>query len=390
MFFILFPSGTDVPLYQPPYGTVGLIAFNIIVYALQVFFPGGADWFLLHHGSFNPITWLTSCCMHGGVWHLLGNMMGLAVFGWIIEGRIGWWRMLLLFFAIGAIQCAFEQSIFLVFGSAGGYTLGASSAIFGLTAVAMLWAPENNLSITYAGLIFFWPIFGTFEVSVAAFCFVVIAIEFLIAWFTFFALSSAVLHLMGVVPGFALGFLLIKYRRVDCEGYDLISIWQGKKGERVKTIAAEQKEKEQALHARRVRQSEVQVGLRKVEDYINSGHFDMALSRFQMLRNKDRTLVMTERQLLTVIKAFDRNDATKEKIIPIIQTYLTQYTTHRVSLTLMQAKAHLLLQERPRQTLKTLKNIQHDDLTLKQGKLFEQLVIRAKDMIDRGVLEVDE
>ena len=45
-----------------------------------------------------------------------------------------------------------------------------------------------------------------------------------------FGMSSSLLHLMGVVIGFALGFFWLQRGWVDCEGWDLVHVMKGKEG----------------------------------------------------------------------------------------------------------------------------------------------------------------
>ena len=40
-------------------------------------------------------------------------MVFLWGFGLVVEGKLGWWRFLLIYLAIGVTQCAFEQTIML-------------------------------------------------------------------------------------------------------------------------------------------------------------------------------------------------------------------------------------------------------------------------------------
>ena len=110
MFFVI-PIGTDAPCYHLPYATFGMIVLNCIVLVLQFMFPEAAEYFILRHAVFNPLTWFTSCCMHGGIIHLIGNMILLAICGWIIEGKVGWWKFILIYFAIGVSANAFEHCI---------------------------------------------------------------------------------------------------------------------------------------------------------------------------------------------------------------------------------------------------------------------------------------
>ncbi|MDG1875170.1 MAG: rhomboid family intramembrane serine protease [Mariniblastus sp.] len=383
-----YPTGTDAPIYHWPFATGGLILINIAVLILQYTFPETAQGLLLQYGSFNPLSWLTSIFMHADVVHLVSNIIGIALFGWIIEGKIGWWRLIAIYLVIGVSSSAFEQTIMLM--APNGSSLGASGVVFGLIAIAMIWAPENEITIGYLIVVFWRPIWGSFEVTVLNLGFLMIAIEFVTAAFTMFHMSSAVLHLMGAIPGFAIAVLMLKLRRVDCDGYDMISLWTGKRGERTLTVEQENELKDQANRERLDRQRLLNDGLEKIDGYINHGHYDMALKRFEMLRKKKRSLKMTESQLVTIIKAYDKNPETKLKSVPVIQTYLEHYDSHKIPFTLMLARTHILVQDRPRLGLKRLKQLNWKDLTSQQQDFVRNLIERAKAMIADGILEVDD
>jgi membrane associated rhomboid family serine protease len=383
-----FPTGTDAPIYHWPFATGGLILVNIVALILTIIFPESADWFTLHYGSLNPITWITSLFIHAGFGHLIGNIIGIALFGWIIEGKVGWWRFLLIYLAIGASSCAIEQCI--MFFLAEGASFGASGVVFGLIAMAMIWAPENEVRITCCGILLFRPFAFNFDVSLSTLGFCMIGMEWLIAGITGFAISSAVLHLMGTVPGFLIAYFLLRWRWVNCDGYDLVSTMKGRRGKRVMTIAEERAEIVRDENAKIDARQEVETGLAMVEKYINAGHYDLAVNRFNMLKKRDRSLVMTERQFVTLIKAYDAEESTKLKTAPLLTSYLEHYDRHRIPFTLMLARIHVLMQDRPRQGIKVLKTLTWEDLNLKQKDFVRRLLDRAKHMIADGVLEVNE
>ncbi|MCA9046891.1 MAG: rhomboid family intramembrane serine protease, partial [Planctomycetaceae bacterium] len=103
--------------------------------------------FALSYGNgLTPLQWVTSLFVHGGIIHLLGNMFFLWGFGLIVEGKLGWSRFIPLYLVIGAAESAIEQ---FAFSQQEGMSFGASSAIFGLMAVSLIWAPRNELSVFY-------------------------------------------------------------------------------------------------------------------------------------------------------------------------------------------------------------------------------------------------
>ena len=146
---MLLPYGSDAPLYHLPIVTGAMILLNVLAYlgigALEgqmneEDFAFLVNQLMLQYGTFKPWQWITSNFMHAGIMHLLGNMFCLWGFGLVVEGKIGWWRFLLVYLGIGITQCGLEQTLML-FADKGG-SLGASAIIYGLMAMCMVWAPR--------------------------------------------------------------------------------------------------------------------------------------------------------------------------------------------------------------------------------------------------------
>ena len=387
MFFI-FPTATDAPSYHVPFATIGLVVACTVIFIFELMFPDVAEFFILRYRVFNPVAWFSSCLMHSGIMHLVGNMILLGICGWIVEGKVGWWRFLIIFFAIGVPACIFEQLVMFAFSDGG--SLGASGVIYGLLAIAMIWAPENEITLMYFGLLLFYPIYGTFSVGIMGFCFAMIAIEFLTVWFTFFAMSSALLHLMGFVPGAVIGFAMLKLRLVDCEGYDLISIRSGNAGKRVKTIAQERQEKEnrkQAIEDARKAKAE---GLQRVEEYINNGHYEMAYRRFSMIKRKSKKLVLPEDQYVAIINGMWGNETSRPRAIPIMESYLQHYDKLKVPIVLKLARYALVDESRPRKAIQVLNELNEADLNEKQKQVVRSIVGNAKQKLADGSLDFSD
>jgi membrane associated rhomboid family serine protease len=386
--FFLIPTATDAPSYHWPFATIGMIVFNCVVLGLQFAFPEAAEFFILRYQVFNPIAWFSSCCMHAGIIHLLGNMVLLAICGWVIEGKVGWWKFLLIFFAIGVPANIFEQLVMFSFSDGG--SLGASGVIYGMLAITMIWAPENNITFTYFGVFFFRPIAGAFSISIMAFCFVMIGIEFLTVWFSFFKMSSALLHLMGVVPGALIGYLTVKLRLVDCEGYDLLSVQSGNAGKRVRTRAQDRENKERRKQLREEAAELEQDGLNRVESYIRDGHFEMAVHKFRMLRRKNSSLVMTELQYVALINGLSSKPKTEPLAIELMKSYLEHYETLKITLVLKLAKYALKHEGRPKKCLEILRQLEGETLGGKQRKQAQAMIQLARREIAEGSLDLSE
>ena len=112
MFFIL-PINTDCPIYHFPAATLGVIAANLLIHAGVVTVGesglAGAHtvlerWCLWAGDGYHPEQWITSAFLHMDWLHVIGNCLFLWGFGLIVEGKLGWWRFLLLYLGIAAVR----------------------------------------------------------------------------------------------------------------------------------------------------------------------------------------------------------------------------------------------------------------------------------------------
>lgn len=226
----LLPVGTDAPIYHFPWGTLALMAVLTLL-----LLAGSVGWLpppdvltpqygLVHGEGLHPWQWLTSNFLHAGWTHLIGNLMFLWVFGLIVEGKIGWARFVPLFLALGATECFLEQLLL----PGPGVSLGASSIVFGLMAIAFVWAPRNDLEMAYGLWLPFLCVsrIGSFHLSVLAMSVLMVVKELLLAVWWRFPIGSELFHLVGAALGFGAGVSMLRAKWVDCEGWDLISLWR--------------------------------------------------------------------------------------------------------------------------------------------------------------------
>ncbi len=266
----MIPYNTDAPLYHFPLATLALIVLNAVLLvttpAEMIQPPSETKFSILdlatvvevedplqstaapfrlsldYGQGLKPWQWFTAMFMHNGVIHLVLNMISLWAFGLVVEGKVGSLVFLLLYVGIGVTQAAVAQTL-LSFGNAGG-SLGANAAILGLLGIAIVWAPRNDFDI-------FWSFGlrgGTVEVPILAYGFIALGFEFLGVAFGPLAVASSILHLLGLVLGIGFGFLWLKRRWVDCEGWDLVSVYHGVEGKYAKdheaSAAVEQEARE--------------------------------------------------------------------------------------------------------------------------------------------------
>jgi membrane associated rhomboid family serine protease len=165
---MLIPLRDDNPTARFPLVTVGLIAVNTVVFLFQAVTPHGLEqaalrfgavpYAIAHSGSlaapaaFPPLlTLLTSMFLHGSLFHLLGNMLYLWIFGNNIEDRLGPVRFA-LFYATCGVAAALTHVAF----APGSRVpmIGASGAIAGvLGAYAVLFPGARVKTLVF--LIFY-------------------------------------------------------------------------------------------------------------------------------------------------------------------------------------------------------------------------------------------
>ena len=159
---MLLPIRDHNPSQRRPYVTYGLIALNVIIflaywpvlYELEFRFILD-DWAIvpaevLHGDDWH--TWITAMFLHGGIAHLLGNMLYLYIFGDNLEDVLGPWRFLLFYLA-----CGIGASVFQVFSDP--YSLvpsvGASGAIAGVMGGYLLLYPKAKIDIAFFIIVIF-------------------------------------------------------------------------------------------------------------------------------------------------------------------------------------------------------------------------------------------
>jgi membrane associated rhomboid family serine protease len=96
------------------------------------------------------VTLITSMFMHGGIAHLLGNMLFLFIFGDNLEDRLGRLRYLLFYLACGILaSLAHVYSTLLFGGNMYIPSLGASGAISGVLGGYLVLFPRKRVHVIF-------------------------------------------------------------------------------------------------------------------------------------------------------------------------------------------------------------------------------------------------
>lgn len=149
-----------------PFMTVLLIAGCTFIFILQSQVGPAELWDFLMKFGFTPVLILsargggmisniTSMFLHGGLMHLVGNMLALWVFGRRVEDACGPWRFLAFYLLAGTganILYALVQKDELLPG------IGASGAIFGVMGAYLLLYPGGRIrTLVMLGFVPVWP-----------------------------------------------------------------------------------------------------------------------------------------------------------------------------------------------------------------------------------------
>jgi len=155
----MFPIHDETPrLHGRPYVNYSIIALNVTIFIWeiietnffanqfktgQIFLTFGTLPDLVLQGDFFPI--ITSMFLHGGIMHIIGNMVFLYIFGDNIEDRFGHFKYLLLYLfwgiAAGIIHSIYAVSV----GSGNIPTVGASGAISGVLGAYLILFPRAKI-----------------------------------------------------------------------------------------------------------------------------------------------------------------------------------------------------------------------------------------------------
>jgi membrane associated rhomboid family serine protease len=257
---VIIPIGTDRPLARPTLVTIALIVANVAVYTAQQSL-GRADpeqveklmrLLALDPREFQWWGLFSYAFLHGGLWHLVGNMAFLWVFGPNVEdrfGRIGF----LVFYLAGGAAAGGLHALFVP-----NAVIGASGAIAAVTGAYLVLFPRTEIKTLF--LIFF----GMYNIPAWWF------IGGRIAWDLYSTSGgwsgnvATGAHLAGYAFGAAVGMVLLWTKILPREVYDLFSIskqavrrrafrelqYQQKKKAEAKTTAMDDPRREELAVAR--------------------------------------------------------------------------------------------------------------------------------------------
>lgn len=384
--FLLFPYSTNAPVYYWPFTTLGLILANVVIFIAMTSgaIPNADEWMLWYGEGLHPLQWITNIFTHADIVHLVGNMLFLWIFGLVVEGKLGWGKFLSCYLGIGVFHSMLEQLVMLNYTGSVPGAVGASAAIFGIMAMAAIWAPLNEIEIFYIAIFRT----GTFEVSIAvmSFCYTMLELAYVLIFGT--AAASSLLHLSGFLVGLPLAIVLLKLKLVDCEGWDAFHVWSGNYGgfkeepddaPEMADIAerSQQRDENQLVQAKT-----------QLQQYVKGGNLAAALLLYEKMRHIGGGLVLDRQPLFALIKQLQATNRFRESaplLAELIRRFPEGADTARVKL----AQICVVELDRPAKALEVLQDIDPSRLSPPQLALAKKIATAARAKQAEGDVELD-
>jgi len=229
----MIPLKDNIPSSRTPVITIGLIVINVLVYVNQLTLPPRAAVRFVYLYGLIPLeissgdlmvphpvplygTILTSMFVHGGLFHLAGNMLYLWIFGDNVEDRLGRVRFL-LFYLLSGVGAAAAQILSDPHSKIP--MVGASGAISGVLGAYLLLYPHARV----VTLVFFGWFVRVIEIRaliVLGFWIVVQLVSGLLTWGAQVGGVAWFAHVGGFVAGLV---MVIPLRRREAQ-----SAWEGR------------------------------------------------------------------------------------------------------------------------------------------------------------------
>lgn len=411
---MLIPINTDAPVYHYPYSTLGLMVANCLVFVLT----GTGDFTneftkqlsVNFAAGMRPHEWFTSLFVHYGYMHLIGNMIFLWGFGLVVEGKLGWWRYILVYLAIGGIVSAIEQGLMLNADISKGPVMGggASGVIFGLLGISLIWAPKNEMMCM---LIVRGFMFIDIAILWFAFFYIVWELIWMIFWSMLvgFQMSSQFVHFTGGIVGIIFGVAFVLLKWVDCENWDLLAVMAGTHGS---TESAEQLKMRKAANFKGMQPrplDEIVEGapppdrvltrplgatnrtdsLDRIRRFLRKKKATAAFAEYRTMRHFHPDWKLDEPELRALVNGLYRaRDWTN--VIPCMDEYISRFPGRCDRIRLKRAALAVEIEKRPRYAVKLVDQIRTETLEVEDLKQIERIRAAAKKLVASGELELGE
>ncbi|MDX1565434.1 MAG: rhomboid family intramembrane serine protease [Phycisphaeraceae bacterium] len=233
---MFIPLRTDRTLRHTPWVNRALILINVIVFAAtfrQIEYIGllqHKGWtqdliaqeaplfdHFLHTGHWTWLQLLSYQFLHGDIWHLLGNMLFLYVFGNAVEDRLRPWGYAGLYLIGGMVAAAAQIAWSQVSGDHGP-VLGASGSVAAVTGAFLALCPKTRVTV-----LFVFILIAFFEVPSMYIIFFYFLKDLLLQSLGGTGVAYMA-HIGGTLFGFAIGMALLGLKILPREPYDFLAL----------------------------------------------------------------------------------------------------------------------------------------------------------------------
>jgi hypothetical protein len=311
-------------------------------------------------------------------------MFFLWTFGIVTEGKLGWQRFLACYLVIGLGESAIEQAIMLG-QMPGPGSIGASAAIYGLMAMACVWAPLNEVKMIFLFGMFYVFQAGTIDVPIGLLAAIYVGLDLALTLWLGMESGGSFMHLLGAIMGAVLGTVLLMRKRVDCERWDLFTVLRGEQGQPTKEDLAPPSAEQIASQAERRAQEAKQ----KILGYLAISQAPLALRALRQVRDLKLAVDLSRQEQFKMIAGLDQHRQWKDAA-PLMAAFVEQFPEGSEAVRLRLAQICLVELERPARTLELLGALSSKQLNEKQQLLCKQLTKVASQQIEDGAVELDD
>lgn len=163
----MLPIRDTIPSKNYPVVNNTIIGINVVLFLFEMYQGVHLDRFVYTYGLVPArysmpqissyfstgqqlLSWISFMFLHGGFWHLLGNMWSLYIFGDNVEDRLGPFRYL-VFYLLCGITSGLSHLLFNFYSNIP--TIGASGAIAGVMGAYLILHPNSKI-LTLIPIIF--------------------------------------------------------------------------------------------------------------------------------------------------------------------------------------------------------------------------------------------
>ena len=128
-----------------------IIGANILMFLITYISPRALGYLVLNPlaVTYRNAYWqfITYMFVHGGISHILFNMLGLFFFGAQVERRMGSTEFVLFYMISGVLAGVFSFVVYVTSGATNVYLLGASGAVYAVLLAYATYYPESTIYV---------------------------------------------------------------------------------------------------------------------------------------------------------------------------------------------------------------------------------------------------